>query len=457
MFKHLVSITLLPLTITGTLLAAPVMVNAQPITEQQAQSQTPTLKLKPNQGINVQLPPGVRAYKGWLDDGSIAQIDSDRPFEDGATILHLVGRNAGTSKLSLILRDNNGDDKLYVFNVITGNVSSTSIVPITASPVFTQPSSATKLAVNTRTEDRGTVAVRRGLEVAMERNLIVPGTAFHKAVTRFISDLESGRDVHSAARSAQIDLSVIKKLVLLGESSPVPPEQTDLAVAPQHTKPAEVQAVTVAKSTPESPRTEAESKQLKKLKAEVENLKELVKSLDKLERRVDGIDDSVASLKREQKQFVARLDSFDGQQRDFMASFNRQSQVAEAPEHTPVEKAPREETQTIVLALEARNYQDDGGGGVIPPQVLRRAQEVKPVQSKATRESMTPTDYAHAVRRGLNIARTNGEIAYGSRTYHKVQKTIRNLNRGVSPEKAARWAGLPIQTLKALGEDYGQR
>ncbi|NJN74743.1 MAG: hypothetical protein HC799_19125 [Limnothrix sp. RL_2_0] len=95
-----------------------VLAQTQRITEQAARNQVPIISLKVNQGVNLNLPDGVLAYKGWLDDGSMVQIDGDRPFELGASILHLVAYQVGQTQLSLVTRDANQVESLYVFKLI---------------------------------------------------------------------------------------------------------------------------------------------------------------------------------------------------------------------------------------------------------------------------------------------------------------------------------------------------
>jgi hypothetical protein len=80
---------------------SPVLAQTQRISAQAAQHQVPTIALKVNQGVNLTLPDGVLAYKGWLDDGSLIQLDGDRPFEQGASILHLVANQAGQAQTRL--------------------------------------------------------------------------------------------------------------------------------------------------------------------------------------------------------------------------------------------------------------------------------------------------------------------------------------------------------------------
>ena len=92
------------LALSGCLLISSAsLVNAQiqNISEDAAINASSTIKLKVGRGINLKLPEGVKVYKGWIDNGSIAEVDGDRPFVQGASLLHLKAKRAALEKVDL--------------------------------------------------------------------------------------------------------------------------------------------------------------------------------------------------------------------------------------------------------------------------------------------------------------------------------------------------------------------
>ena len=155
----------------------PALAQVQTVSEDQAINSVPRIQLKVNQGINLKLPSGTLVYKGWLDDGTLAQLDGDRPFEQGASILHIVARKSGTTQLSLMARDSQGVDSLYVFKLVAGSQGA-SIVNISANPIrssasgmgttFVSDRGGVKDAYQSRQED-GAEIFKRGMDLAISR------------------------------------------------------------------------------------------------------------------------------------------------------------------------------------------------------------------------------------------------------------------------------------------------
>jgi hypothetical protein len=201
------------LTPLSAVLAAP-----QVISESQAQGETgsiPTIKLALNSGVPIKLPDGYRVYKGWLDNHTLAEIDGDRPFEQGASIVYLVGRNAGTGKLSMMVRDPRGTDHLFVMRLTTGSKSSPDMVVVkgASSGILTAQTSGVK----TPTE-----VIRNGMAIAADRGQLIRGSDLWSAIEAFNQMVDQGSSSDVASRQSGVDLAVIERLLQLGKSSDSP-------------------------------------------------------------------------------------------------------------------------------------------------------------------------------------------------------------------------------------------
>lgn len=203
---------------------SPVLAQTQRITEQAAKNQIPTITLKVNQGVNLNLPDGILAYKGWLDDGSMVQIDGDRPFEQGASILHLVAYQAGQTQLSLVTRDANQVESLYVFKLVAGSQGN-SIVNITANPVGKPDILA--IANNAK-------QLQRGVDLAIERRLLVENSELHLAIQEAIAKVDQGMSMQQVAAASNLNSRTIEQLFQMGQfeafPSPNPTRQEPLLV-----------------------------------------------------------------------------------------------------------------------------------------------------------------------------------------------------------------------------------
>lgn len=203
---------------------SPVLAQTQRITEQAARNQVPTITLKVNQGVNLNLPDGILAYKGWLDDGSMVQIDGDRPFEQGASILHLVAYQAGQTQLSLVTRDANQVESLYVFKLVAGSQGN-SIVNITANPV----GNPNILAIASSAKQ-----LQRGVDLAIERRLLVENSELHLAIQGAIAKMAQGMSIQQVAAASNLNSRTIEQLFQMGQfeafPSPNPTRQEPLLV-----------------------------------------------------------------------------------------------------------------------------------------------------------------------------------------------------------------------------------
>jgi hypothetical protein len=214
---------LLNLSLIGLLLTSPVSAIAatQTITEVQAQGESgtiPTIKLALNVGVPIKMPNGWRIYKGWLDNNTLAEVDGDRPFEQGATILFLVGRKAGAGKLSMVVRDTNGTDRLFVLRIAAGAKSSPDIV-------FIKNGRSDNLTVRAGAQTP-VDAIRQGMQVAAAQGRLVRGSELWQSIESFNRLVNQGLSSDSASRQTGVNLAVIEQLLQLSRSArpslPVP-------------------------------------------------------------------------------------------------------------------------------------------------------------------------------------------------------------------------------------------
>lgn len=289
---------------------SPVLAQTQRISAQAAQHQVPTIRLKVNQGVNLTLPDGVLAYKGWLDDGSLIQLDGDRPFEQGASILHLVAHQAGQAQLSLVTRDAHQVESLYVFKLVAGSQGN-SIVNVTAHPVDTMRDSAAHTPNSAR-------QLQQGVALAIEQRLLVENSELHLAIQGAIAQIAQGIAMEQAATAAQLDPRTLAQLFYMGQSEPAPSNN------PTRQEPLLVKAEAVPSSNlPDNAEIEAR--------------------LSALESQVDRLDGRVASLDSQQSAFLAQLQTLDQQQEIFATILQQQNQVAQ--------RLPSPKSKPITLAI----------------------------------------------------------------------------------------------------------
>jgi hypothetical protein len=206
-------------SIVGLLLSVPISAFAktQTITALQARGESgtiPTVKLALNVGVPIKMPTGWRIYKGWLDNNTRAEVDGDRPFEQGATVLFLVGRSSGSGKLSMMVRSPNGDEHLFVMKLVVGSKSSPDFVNVTDS------SSSRNLTAKTSGQ-MPVDAIRQGMEIAAGQGRLIRGSELWTAIESFNGLVSQGMSSDLASRQAGISLGVIEQLLHLGKDAPV--------------------------------------------------------------------------------------------------------------------------------------------------------------------------------------------------------------------------------------------
>lgn len=206
--KHLISLLLV-----GYLLAPVGAIAAtQNISETQARGEAgsiPIIKLNLNSGLPIKMPSGYRVYKGWLDNDSLAEIDGDRPFDQGASIVYLVARTRGSGKLSLMVRDHSGTDHLFVIKLTSGGKASPDLVIIRGAGGGSELSPR----VDTVSNGSPTELVRSGLR----RSGLLEGSELYQAVEQFIGLVDGGMPAEMASNQIGLDLAVIRKLIKMGQ------------------------------------------------------------------------------------------------------------------------------------------------------------------------------------------------------------------------------------------------
>jgi hypothetical protein len=262
---------LLALALAGAL-SVPVgaMAATQNISESQARGDSgsvPSIKLAINNGLPIKMPSGYRVYKGWLDNDSLAEVDSDRPFQDGASIVYLVARTRGSGKLTLMVRDRNNVDHLFVLKLTTGAKSSPDMVVIRGSG-----GSGLSPRIETVSQNNPTELVRVGLR----RSGLPEGSELWIAVEQFNGLVDSGMPADSASQQIGLDLAVIRKLIKLGQPpqtqevvQPLPvPQKPEVKLDLAKALPAPPVAVT-ADSVSENPKAKHRAKYKAKAKSKV--------------------------------------------------------------------------------------------------------------------------------------------------------------------------------------------
>lgn len=204
---------IIPLFLAASVLLIPYAAHAatQSIPEAQARGDSgtiPTINLALNSGLPIKMPSGYRVYKGWLDNDTLAEVDGDRPFDQGASIIYLVARTRGTAKLSLMVRDSNGTDHLFVLRLKTGTKNTPDLVSIRGVGSGLAPRVETAQG-----SDRPSELIQAGLR----RSGLLEGSELYQAVERFSALVDSGVPADSASQQLGLDLAVIRKLIRIGQ------------------------------------------------------------------------------------------------------------------------------------------------------------------------------------------------------------------------------------------------
>lgn len=227
MLKHLLSIAALVfLSLPLPALAiAPVKV----ISSEQARGQSgslPIILVWPGSGTNLNfLPTGERIQRVWLDDPSRITLDFDSPLcqsresrncaASSASIIHLKrihpinwpGLPKTDATLLTVVTEGPAGRQLYQFQVAYG----------TGKPQYTTLEVKTGGSGITATHGSSDLRqIERGVKVAIERQLIQPGSPLAIRLSHFLRLTRSGTPIPSAAQQAGISLALVQKLASLG-------------------------------------------------------------------------------------------------------------------------------------------------------------------------------------------------------------------------------------------------
>lgn len=392
-------------------------------------AQIPQIPLKVNQGINFNLPPGLLAYRAWVDDASLIEIDPARPFQDGTGVLYLVARRHGSTQLTLVTRDQQGVEDLYVFRLIAGDQGG-SVLQVSANPTTSREANA---APSSRRNPA--LEVRAGVRLAIQYGLLSRNSELHRAILVALGSIENGLSLEQAAVGAGLTLNTLEELTELGQTaaalSSTPPRQTGqmLPVPP----PQSPTNTTVPAPIPTTPEVVATAND-----AEVAALKE----------RVTALENQVENLGDAQETVMARLDSLDGQQDEFLAQLNsldRQQDLFadvlasfnQTAHRTPKETAiPASERSSFSLTLTTETTEESVNVAVTPSAVT----------------VMDNHQLANALARGLL---NNEAVPYRGQTYRRYQTVIRSLRNGSSLDDAARHGRIQLADVQTILERVG--
>lgn len=167
-----------------------------------------SLKVGLNRPTHIKAPKGFKFYKGWLDNNLVADVDSDRPFQSGASMVYLVGRNRGSATLTLVGKDSTGEETLIVFKISTGTRSGPDIVALQrqggAYPVALVKSTPVSV-------------LHSGLDSAVSSGRLVPGSKLYRAIAKFTRLIEDGKTAQQAADIVGLDLAVVTEILKMGK------------------------------------------------------------------------------------------------------------------------------------------------------------------------------------------------------------------------------------------------
>lgn len=196
-----------------------------------------SILLRNGSGTNIDFTEtGELIQRAWLDDPSFATFDADVALcqqgrecsqNTGASVIHLrriVGINFpnlpdSATTLLTIVTNSSGGKKTYLFPIAYGaGAASYVIAPDNQS-----------LSGDGVVLDDGRSAnwhdVERGLQLAVEQNLISPQSPVVIRTNRFLSAVRSGSHIEQAIRSSGISMDIVSRLAQMGYRQ-IPSRQT---------------------------------------------------------------------------------------------------------------------------------------------------------------------------------------------------------------------------------------
>jgi hypothetical protein len=202
-----------------------------------------------NRPTHIKAPRGFKFYKGWLDNNLIADVDSDRPFQSGASMVYLVGRTKGRATLTLVGKDSVGEEKLMVFKIATVNSGGPDIVSLRLQGGSTDAKTLKFTPVS---------VLRSGLDSAVSAGRLVPDSRLYGAIIKFIQLVESGKTAQQASEMLGLDLAVVTEILKMGKKDlpapvispvlPLPPVSVTQIPAPSLAPPPAPVILNISKS-----------------------------------------------------------------------------------------------------------------------------------------------------------------------------------------------------------------
>lgn len=199
------------------------------------QAQLQTVEVWPGHGVSISFyETGEVIQRVWLDDSSRILIDVDGCLEglssrsncqdSGAGLIHLRQINPisipgmpnakNGAHLTIITQSLGGDRQVYNFRVLTGRGNPRySTISITPDVTRKEAPPADSIIVAT---------ITRGLQVAAEKRWITPSNPLWQKLQTLVQELESGKNLTSAAQSAKVSPQLVERLLQLGSESTVP-------------------------------------------------------------------------------------------------------------------------------------------------------------------------------------------------------------------------------------------
>jgi hypothetical protein len=209
------------------------------------QAQLQTVEVWPGHGVSVSFyETGEVIQRVWLDDPSRILMDvdgclqglSDRSNckDSGAGLIHLRQINPvsipgmPTAKngahLTVITQSSAGTRQVYNFRVLTGKGTPRySTISITPDVTRKEAPPADSIIVT---------SITRGLQVAAEKRWITPSNPLWQKLQQLIQELQSGKNLTSAAESVKVSPQLIERLLQLGSESTAPNQVPNQKVKP---------------------------------------------------------------------------------------------------------------------------------------------------------------------------------------------------------------------------------
>lgn len=454
------ALTPVALTLTlgaiGTIGATPAL-SQTIITEQAALSDTPEVQLKKGEGTNIKIPSGKKVYGGWLDNDQLAEITSDRPFERGASVVGLRGSQRGQGFLTLFVKDEAGEESLYMLRVLTGDQSSSPIIEIEGQEFEQSPEGfETQFIVDQQPpgyqQNYDLTAIRRGLNISVEDRTIPRYSAngldgkLYASISQFLNMAEGGATVDEAMAATQMDPEALRKLATKGRLPDTQPELPTKTLLTQ-------EEVSPESDANDQPTAEAEDSGTQIASAdtgsEAEEQPEI--TLDNTEDNEDPVNlqpsgrdqappaeegDVLTSPSDEQVLAQVEQEALPEETTDAEPPAEEQTkpaavqQVPEATAETQNSEAPTPDPQSLETEpVEPEPTAEEKPEVLSPPPETQdtAAPEPETSQAVATASPDEPSslDIANKLHVGLAVAKSNGDIGYQSYKWAKLNDVIR--------------------------------